>query len=151
MKYAVLATVLALASGLALPTGVDPVAHGQSNEASRHIDHGDDWMDKGEYDKAITEYSEALRLDRASKRAFNNRGYAWYKKGQKDKAVSDYSEGIRLQPRYVQALNNRGYALSDLGKLDAAIADFSKALEQINGKAAKEFWMELDKKSGKGQ
>jgi tetratricopeptide (TPR) repeat protein len=97
--------------------------------ANRSIDQGDDWMDKGQYDRAIAAYSEALRHDAENARAYNNRGYAWYQKGQKDKAVADYSAALRRQPEYVQALNNRGLALIDLGKVDEAIADFTKSLE----------------------
>ena len=39
------------------------------------------WKTKGEYDKAIADYNEALRLDPKRVVTYDNRGYAWYAKG----------------------------------------------------------------------
>ena len=61
--------------------------------------------DKKEYDKAIADYNEAIRLDPEGRRSpYYNRGYAWYDKKEYDKAIADYNEAIRLDPRDALAL-----------------------------------------------
>jgi len=51
----------------------------------------------GDFDKAIADSTEAIRLDPTLAGAYNNRGLAYAEKGDFDKAVSDYSEAIRLR------------------------------------------------------
>ena len=72
---------------------------------------GNAWSDKNEYDKAIADYNEAIRLDPKFAFGFYNRGNAWNDKGELDKAIADYTEAIRLDPEIRRApINNRGVA-----------------------------------------
>src|SRR5580704_10109714 len=68
-------------------------------DAGAFYDRGYVWQAKGEYDKAIADYNEAIRLDPKLVRAFVNRGSAWLIKGDNDKAIADYDEAIRLDPK----------------------------------------------------
>ena len=65
---------------------------------------------KKEYDKAIADYDQAIRLDPKYAAAYHNRGLAWYAKKEYDKAIADYDEAIRLDPKYAVAYDNRGDA-----------------------------------------
>ena len=74
-----------------------PTAKGGLPEAMEHMNRGNDLDDQGQYDKAIAEYNEALRLfdpKDANSLAivYFNRGVAWDNKGDPDKAVADYSQ-----------------------------------------------------------
>ena len=60
---------------------------------------GHAWYAKGEYDKAIADYDEAIRLDPKYAMAYNNRGLAWYAKQEYDKAIADYDKAIDLDPK----------------------------------------------------
>ena len=60
-------------------------------------------LEKGEYDKAIVDLTEAIRLDPRNAARYNNRGLAWNKKGDLDKAIADYKEAVRLNPDYAIA------------------------------------------------
>src|SRR6266403_339236 len=55
--------------------------------------------DKGDNDRAIADYNEAIRLDPKHARAFHHRGYAYSDKGDNDRAIADYNEAIRLNPK----------------------------------------------------
>ena len=66
------------------------------------------WYNKGEHDKAITDFSEAIRLDPKYVNAYIGRGLCWYNKGEYEKAMADYNEAIRLDPEYAGAYLNRG-------------------------------------------
>jgi tetratricopeptide (TPR) repeat protein len=89
---------------------------------------GDTWQEKKEYNKAIVDYDQALRLDPNFAVAFNNRGNAWLAKGEHDKAIVDYSEAIRVDPSYALAFYNRGLAWQNKKEYDKAIVDYSEAI-----------------------
>ena len=56
-------------------------------------------MRKGDNDRAIADFNEAIRLDPKSSLTFRNRGDAYTDKGDHDRALADYSEAIRLDPK----------------------------------------------------
>ena len=57
-----------------------------------------------EYDLAIADYTEAIRLDPESASAYYNRGNSWYDKHNNDQAISDHTEAIRLDPKKCHGL-----------------------------------------------
>ena len=65
-------------------------------------------MHKGEYDKAIADYNEAIRLDPLDAHAYYRRGVAWTLKDEYDKAIADYTEAIRLDPKDADNYHQRG-------------------------------------------
>ena len=65
---------------------------------------------QGELDKAIADYTEALRYEPKSALIFNNRGYAHLEKEELDKAVADFDQAIELEPTFAAAFSNRGLA-----------------------------------------
>jgi len=72
---------------------------------------------KGEYDRAIADYTEAIRLDRGSALSYSNRGSAYEKKGELDKALADFREA-----------QNKGSttASEDINRLERAIESLRK-------------------------
>ena len=79
---------------------------------------------KGDLDRAIADYSEAIRLDPKSGHAYLNRGSAWGTKGDLDRAIADFDQAIRLDPKDAQAYYNRGIAWEKKRSLRKALADF---------------------------
>jgi len=77
---------------------------------------------KGEYDRAIADLDEAIRLDPKFALAYNNRGVAYKNKGELDRAITDFDEAIRLNPKYALPHDNRGNAYKNKGEYDRAIA-----------------------------
>src|SRR5215813_4680668 len=93
---------------------------------------------KRDYDGAIAEYSEAIRLIPANALAFFGRGLAYGRKGDHDRAIADYSEAIRLDPKYAIAFHNRGMAYANKSEYDRAIADYSETI-RLDPKHAQAF------------
>jgi tetratricopeptide (TPR) repeat protein len=86
------------------------------------------YYDKGDDDRAIAEYIEAIRLDPKFAQAYSSRGLAYDHKGDLGHADPDYNEAIRLDPKYAQAYFNRGNAYYQKGDDDRAIADYNEAI-----------------------
>ena len=53
---------------------------------------------KGDYDRAIDDYSRAIYLNAGNAWPYNNRGLAHAHKGAYDQAIADYTKAIELEP-----------------------------------------------------
>lgn len=83
---------------------------------------------KGDLARAIADYDEAIRLDPAFARAYNNRCWARAVVGRVQDAVADCGESLRLAPNVANTLENRGFAYLKMGQYDRAIADYDAGL-----------------------
>lgn len=97
------------------------------NLARAFFNRGRAFSDQGEYDRAITDFDQAIRLDPEYPDAFNNRGVAYSGKGQYERAIEDFDQAIRLDANYAIAIYNRGLAARSLGREDEAAKYFAKA------------------------
>jgi tetratricopeptide (TPR) repeat protein len=91
---------------------------------------GNAYTKKGELDRGIVDYSEAIRLDagKFQYEFFYNRGNNYLSKGEPDRAIADYDEAIRLNPKFAQAYSNRGTAHARKGDHVRANVDYDYAL-----------------------
>jgi tetratricopeptide (TPR) repeat protein len=83
---------------------------------------------KGDWDGAIAEYREAIRLNPNSDLAHTHLGFALWEKGDWDGAMAEYREVLRLNPHDDAAHNNLGAALWQKGDTDGAMAEYREAL-----------------------
>ena len=83
---------------------------------------------RGDHDKAIEHYTEALKRNPLMVEVYNNRGLVYKEKGKHDRAISDYTKAIDLNPNYADAYTNRGVAYGAKGEPDRAIEDHNKAI-----------------------
>ena len=88
-----------------------------------------EYFEKGEYDLAIADFTQAIKLDPNNAFIYGNRGSAYHSKGDYDRAIADYTQYIKLDPNNVTVYNNRGAAYNDKGDYDRAIADFNQAIK----------------------
>jgi tetratricopeptide (TPR) repeat protein len=65
--------------------------------ASFYNFRGEEWVKRGDHDRAIADFSDAIRLDPRSATAYLNRAAAWRAKGQIDEANADTKEAMRLR------------------------------------------------------
>jgi tetratricopeptide (TPR) repeat protein len=96
--------------------------HGYTMRAMTWHDH------KREYDNALGDYNEAIRLNPTNAPGYLNRGNLRGDNKEFDKAISDYNEAIRLDPSYANAYNGRGWAWWNKKEYDKAIADYNEAI-----------------------
>jgi tetratricopeptide (TPR) repeat protein len=107
----------------------------ERNLAMAFNNRGTAYSEKEDFDRAIADYNEAIRLNVNYANAFNNRGVAHKAKGSLDRALADYGEAIRLDPKHARAFNNRGLAYFDIKNYERAIADYDEAVRLDPGYA----------------
>src|SRR5580692_825115 len=95
--------------------------------AASYSNRGNAYQRKGNLDRAIADYNQAITLDPKNAEAYYSRGYAYRakgdtgraiayvkrgiadtEKGDNDRAIADYNQAIALDPKYSAAYNNRG-------------------------------------------
>jgi tetratricopeptide (TPR) repeat protein len=91
-------------------------------------ERGNKRLDRGEFDAAIADCTDALRLDPNYAWAYGNRGLGLIKKKRYAEAIPDLDQAIRLEPTLADAYLNRGLARQQLGQYDSAIADYARVL-----------------------
>jgi tetratricopeptide (TPR) repeat protein len=84
----------------------------KANLATDFFVRGDDYKRKREYDRALEDFDEAIRLNPNFAAALISRGVVYGHKGQYDHACEDYNHAIRLNPNselMAVAVNNRDF------------------------------------------
>jgi tetratricopeptide (TPR) repeat protein len=92
-------------------------------------------MAKENYEQAIKDYSEVIRLDSKFAPAYAARGDAFIMLGKFDEAIQDLSEAIQLNPKNYLAYQLRGTAYYANQQFDKAINDLDFALEDESNDA----------------
>jgi tetratricopeptide (TPR) repeat protein len=101
----------------------------QQNLARAFSSRGLAYARKGQYDHAIEDLDQAIRLNPNDAFAFRNRGTSYARKGQYDHAFEDLDQAIRLNPNDALAFANRGLTYSEKRQYDHAIEDFDQAIK----------------------
>ncbi|MFQ5924663.1 MAG: tetratricopeptide repeat protein, partial [Dehalococcoidia bacterium] len=83
----------------------------------------------GEFERAIEDLDEAIRLDPRVAMSYGNRGFAYYNLGEFERAIEDYDEAIRLDPQDAVAYVLRAMAYTLLNMDSAAQQDIDRAIE----------------------
>lgn len=90
---------------------------------------------KGDYDHALQDIDQALKLDPRDIAALSSRCYVLAIAGAFDKALAYCNEALRIRPNTASILDSRGFTYLKMGSPDEAIAAFDAAL-QIDRKMA---------------
>src|SRR4029077_17328758 len=90
---------------------------------------GNAWVAKENLPKAVTDYSNAIRLEPKEPGGFCARGEIRRKRCELDLAIADFTEAIKLNPKMKEALYDRGEAWLEKKEYDRAIADLTEAIK----------------------
>jgi tetratricopeptide (TPR) repeat protein len=86
------------------------------------------YMRKTDYDRAIQDYGDSIRLNPNDASAYSDRGNAYFYKGDYDRAIQNHDDAIRLNPNYESAYTGRGAAYFVKGDRERAMLDFNEAI-----------------------
>ena len=82
----------------------------------------------GEFDSAISDFTEAIQIAPEHARAYYNRGWVYHQKHEHDKAIADCTIAVTVDPKDTGGYYNRGVAYYGKGENDLAIADYTEAI-----------------------
>jgi tetratricopeptide (TPR) repeat protein len=138
--------VAVIVTSLAMGAAVAQYADGRV-----YIDRGRAYLKKGDNDRAIADFTQAIQLDPKNADAYVKRGFGYSKKGDNDRAIADFTHAIQLDPKNADAYEGRGngYLINaakekdstgrTLGDNDRAIADYTKVI-QLDPKNAEAYY-----------
>jgi tetratricopeptide (TPR) repeat protein len=109
---------------------IQRISHVKRVKSARsYVNLGDAAFVKSDFDKAISDYNEAIRLNPKNATAYLPRGIAYVMKMDLDMAIADFSESIRLNSENATTYFERGSIYDAKGEYDNAIKDFNEALQ----------------------
>ena len=80
------------------------------------------------YNKAIADYSQAIRLDPNLAPAYRDRGVAYSYSGDYDNALVDFNQALRLNPNDPAVYRERGNVYGFKGDDTRCLADYNRAI-----------------------
>ena len=89
------------------------------------MNRGNAYGAKGESERALRDYNEAITLNPKNAGAYVDRALILSQRGEFEDADKDYREGLRLNPNQWQAYFNRATDDRDQGRLEEAIEDLN--------------------------
>jgi tetratricopeptide (TPR) repeat protein len=102
----VLVAVIALSLSIASCATAGNGGMGLVEDSAAYLNCGIAYYNKGDYDRAIANFTQAITLNPNDAEAYNSRGTAHGAKGDHDKAIADYETALRIDPNYIQAKIN---------------------------------------------
>jgi tetratricopeptide (TPR) repeat protein len=106
------------------------VKNGNPTDAESYDKRGNEYLANREWDKAIADFNEVIRLDPERTSGYYSRGTCYDAKGDYDRAIEDFNKAIRLLPDLPSSYEDRGEAYLKKGDHDKAIADFNEAIRK---------------------
>ena len=97
-------------------------------DAAEYTQRGSTHLGRGEYQKAIRDYTQAIALTPDYIAAYYNRALAFTQLRDFDHALEDYTQTLTLNPNFAAAYKNRGSIHARCKEYEHAIADYSQAL-----------------------
>ncbi len=106
-----------------------PGAQDVNVKAQEYVDRGKKAYHSRDFNTAISNYTEALKLKPSDARLFFNRGLAYLKAEDLEHALADFSDCLAIAPGIYMALMNRANINVRKGHLAEALPDYDKAIE----------------------
>jgi len=99
-----------------------------TGNANAAYDRGVNYYNNGDYNRAITEFTAAIRINQNQSAYYTYRGLAYFRTGDYDRAIADFNQVIQWNPNNDSFYNARGLAYHYKGDYDRAIVDYEAAI-----------------------
>lgn len=101
----------------------------KDQDADTYLSKGFALFEKKDYQGAINNFDQAIKLNSSDAKAYNYRGLARSDLGDKQGAIADYNQAIKLNPNDNKAYLLRGQTRAQLGDMKGALADGDQAIK----------------------
>jgi len=95
------------------------------------VNRGSAYLMKGDYEKAIADYHQALRINPKDANAYHNRGTAYFNKGDFEGAISDFNKALEINPGYAESYFYKALACEKIGHLQEALESYKDFIENV--------------------
>ena len=95
----------------------------KDQEKLNYLLEGNEFLEAGDYQKAIRRYDQVISIDPEFADAYNNRGVAYFESRRFGEALDNYNRAVQLKPEYYSAILNRSHVYSELGRTNSALRD----------------------------
>ena len=100
----------------------------QALQALKYYNQGNNLIEAGEYESAISAFDKALSNRHDFAQAWTNRGFAQGKLGQHLEKFSSCEQATEVAPDFAEAWNCRGLARFDLKQYERALEEYNQAI-----------------------
>jgi tetratricopeptide (TPR) repeat protein len=101
----------------------------KTNNASTYFNRGKEHIKNKDYDSAIVDFNESIRINPNDASVYFYRGNAYLNKSDYSSAIVDYTLSIKIDPNDPSAYNNRGFAYESIGDKQRAYIDYQSAIQ----------------------
>ncbi|MEO6871576.1 MAG: tetratricopeptide repeat protein [Chthoniobacterales bacterium] len=99
-----------------------------SGDPGGHTNRGVKYAQKKEYEKAIEEFTKAIKLQPQDPKNYRNRGLTYRLMGDAKKSKVDYAKAIELDPETTKARMDRARIALSKKKPDAALQELDQVI-----------------------
>jgi tetratricopeptide (TPR) repeat protein len=115
------------------PAATDEKAQTETSAQKRKsaadlVESGNAHLAKQEYDEAVEDFTDALRLDPRNAPAYAARAEAWARKHYRERELADIAEAVKLEPRNTAYRVAKAQSHSAQGRHDEAMVEYNAAL-----------------------
>jgi tetratricopeptide (TPR) repeat protein len=102
----------------------------RDDESEEWFDRGENMIESGKYEEAISCFEKAIELKPDHYSAWNQKGAVLCDNLRRyEEAIASFNRAIEIKPDYHAAWHNRGVSLGKLGRYDEEISSFNRAIE----------------------
>jgi len=98
-----------------------------AQDVKTHVDKGIANCETGNFDQALKDFNEGLKLKPNDPALLDYRGTVYRCKGQNEKAIQDFNKAMEIDPKFARAYRNRAMVYFDKGDFDKSLEDLKKA------------------------
>lgn len=99
------------------------------DDAAEYLAKGKESYKALKFMQAISQLSDAIRLNQMNSEAFYYRGLAYVMTGEFERALTDFTDAVRLNPKYAEAYRDRGGTYYGQNQLQKALDDLNTTLK----------------------
>lgn len=111
---------------------------------------GDKYFKNKELEKAISEYTKAIKLDELDYSFYSNRAACYMTMGRFKESLNDAEKVIEIKPNFAKGYSRKAHALAEMGKKKEALEVYKLGLEKTGDMTLEKNYRQMMQSMGHG-